>query len=705
MRGIVPGLYPTIWADRPSYQMRNTRRAFPWMWTKMCLRPRAPRFLCRAVRCRCWSRMPRISNTLVLNAGMLAELSGLFSAHVATRLAQLIKDIKRRSLRDSVQNDPAAHEQFTLEQAASCVNEVKQWLADLPSIFRMDVDSDPAAAQAPQPDGGSPAESNSVSPVLLAQRCELAVTAQRLIMKVYVPFLRPSYGHGNSTSYYQATVGIFTAAHAIIRCLGTLCSMWKHRPDLRARRPMPALFSFYSFSRALFDAAVACAHNVIKDPNSVWVRTACEDVHYALEVLRDPMLNTGRGPMRGGVEGGVHEAIKIVELLQRKAESVRSSSSDAASAGTKRKHDEIEADAEQLRNGFRFPFVSAPVVSANAPGPTRDSPTGTRPGPAPSGPPSDQQAHTASRVSPAEDQAKPPPSAASKHGSEPSKCKDKHAKKPPYPQMGIRVRPGKEPAPFTKLCIPPAAPAPPSAGSDPPPSVRQVSSVAASPAVDPPFSQQTTSLPPASHPLPVPPKLDGGSVDFLVPFGSGDEAQAHAQMHVDMAPSRRYCQTEMSQDVSNSQQVAKAVASFERPHSVPFNGSSPASYAPSSESYSNMSSPYTHSAQFSTTSSLEQQPSSFDMPPGTPGFYPYDASSQTHALALVGVNHDDMAFQVRDPAVNGTLFSYPADKHRSMYVLERPSMPPSPFTEAHAMGPGPAWRPSAVPEEGFWRYV
>ena len=616
------------------------------------------------------------------------------------RLAQLVKDIKRRSLRDSVQNDPAAHEQFTLEQAAACANEVRQWLADLPSTFRMDIDSD--TVQPLRPDGGTSAESTTVSPMLLAQRCELAVTAQRLVMKIYIPFLRPSYSHGNSTSYYQATVGTFTAAHAIIRSLRALCSMWKHRPDLRGRRPIPALFSFYSFSRALFDAAVACAHNVIKDPNSVWVHTAFEDVNYALEVLRDPMLNTGRGPMRGGVEGSVHEAIKIVELLQRKAESARSGGSDTVSTGMKRKHDEIEADVEQLRHGFRFPFVSAPVMSANDPAPTIDS----------SAPPRPNQ--TARRVSPAEEQAKHSPSARSKLGSESHKCKDKHAKKPPYPQTGIRVRPGKEPSPFGKLCISPA-PAPLSAGSDAPPSLCQVTSIAASPVVEQaPYVQQSIPSAPASqgistHHSALPQKLDGGSVDFLLPFGAGDEAaQVHASMTLDIPQSRRY--PEIGQEVSGSQPVGNtAPPGFERPHSVPFSGSSPASYAASSGSYSNISSPYTNGGtQFSTTPSLEQPSSSFEMSTPTQSFYPYDAPRPAHSLALVGVNHsgDDMPFRMQDQAVsqNGDLFQYPQDKsHQGMYVSERhASVPQSPFTEQSMQ----AWTPqaSAVSEEGgFWR--
>ncbi|KAG6369108.1 hypothetical protein JVT61DRAFT_1466 [Boletus reticuloceps] len=644
------------------------------------------------------------------------------------RLAQLVKDIKRRSLRDSIQNDPAAHEQFTLEQAASCANEIKQWFADLPSTFRIDIDSDPGATQAPRTGAGSssfanPGESTSVSPVLMAQRCELAVMVQRLIMKVYIPFLRPSYGHGNSTSYYQATVGTFTAAHSIIRSLKALCTMWKQRPDLRGRRPIPALFSFYSFSRALFDAAVACAHNVIKDPNSIWVHTAFEDVSYALEVLRDPMLNTGRGSVRGGVEGSVQEAIKIVELLRRKAENARSGSSDAASAGTKRKHDEIEADVEQMRRGFRLPFVSAPVMSAGVLTADTTVPplpaTGTpRLATTPSSLPPDHQARTISRTGPAEEQHKRPPSVASKQGPHPCKPKDKNAKKP-YPQTGIRVR--KEPSPFTKLCIPPATPTTPSTDSDPPPPARQVPSIAPSPGLEhPPYLQPPTSFPPASqtlgsHPS-VPPKLDGASVDFLVPFSARDDAtQAAGQMNPDVSQARRYCQTEMSQEVSSSQPVAKvstAVATFERPHGGPFASSSPASYAPSSGSYSNINSPYpSGGTQFSTTPSHEQQSPPFDMSATTQGYYSYDHQVQTHPMTLVGVNHggDDVSFQMRDQAVsqNGGLFQFQQDKpHQGIYPSERhPSVSQSQFREQHVQSIAQAWTPQAgaISEgSGFW---
>jgi hypothetical protein len=42
------------------------------------------------------------------------------------------------------------------------------------------------------------------------------------------------------------------------------------------------------------------------------------------------------------MEGGIDEAVRVVEILQRKAEAARSGGG-AAAAGMKRKHDEVEA--------------------------------------------------------------------------------------------------------------------------------------------------------------------------------------------------------------------------------------------------------------------------------------------------------------------------------------------------------------------------
>ncbi|KAF8843525.1 hypothetical protein BDN67DRAFT_166858 [Paxillus ammoniavirescens] len=688
------------------------------------------------------------------------------------RLAQLVKDIKKRSLRDCVRNDLAAHEQFTLEQAVSCANEIKQWLADLPSAFRLDIPSDLPNVQGSHsqssdavnssPPSANPSDLAAVSPILLAQRCELAITAHRLIMKVYVPFLRPSYGHGDSTSYYQATVGAFTAAHSIIHSLRVLCWMWKQRPDLKGRRPMPALFNFYSFGRALFDAAVACVHNVIKDPTSVWVHIAVEDVNYALEVMRDPMLNTGRGSMRGGIEGTVHEAVKIVELLQKKAEGVRAGNSDAAAAGIKRKYDDLEVGVQRLHKDFQFPFVGVPVASGGSsvhPPSSTVSSSAPCPRPLPSGPGPNHRVQNTSHANPAEEQSKhvplqPPvgPKRGSSISSDGSKCKDKHTKKPPYPQTGIRVRPGKEPSPFSMLRTSlSSAAVKPSANSEvamppaPLPPSRAPSVVSTPNLEHPPYHQsspfaqitQTTSSPSSvmnMHHSSTPLSSDG-TVDFTLPFGAADQVRAQTQMDIDLSQPGRYGVAGMDQNVTNSQQFSKVsppIPSYEQTHNAPYNSSSPASYAPSSGSYSNLSSPYTNNGpQFSNgpPPPHDQRSAPFDMSASMQNYYPYGpryqetANVQPHPVSLVTVdveppismNHggEDPQFQMRDSTVSreGSVFQYQHDKsHLGMYAMKPPerhaSMPQSPFPESHNQPMTQPWHQETAAlheNSGFWR--
>ncbi|KDQ56670.1 hypothetical protein JAAARDRAFT_87501, partial [Jaapia argillacea MUCL 33604] len=107
------------------------------------------------------------------------------------RLAQLVKNIKKTSFRDPLV-EPASPES-AIEQAAGFEADIKQWMNELPPCFRMDANLDSHHA-APSPfTGSSPAtsaSSPSESPYLVAQRCELAIVANRLILKVYIPFLR-----------------------------------------------------------------------------------------------------------------------------------------------------------------------------------------------------------------------------------------------------------------------------------------------------------------------------------------------------------------------------------------------------------------------------------------------------------------------------------------------------------------------------------
>lgn len=653
-------------------------------------------------------------------------------------LARLVKDIKKRSLKDFLQNDPEAQAHYSLEQAMACASAVKQWLAELPVAFRLDVDSDLSNSPSSQRDVGASSIYSSpsgdcptASPVLLAQRCELIVTAQRLIMKIYVPFLRPSNGHTTPTAHYQAAVGIFTAAHTIIRAIRVLCSMWKQRPDLKGRRPTPALFSFYSFGRTLFDAAVACAHNVIKDPTSVWARTAMEDVNYALEVMRDPVLNTGRGPMRGGIEGDVHEAIMIIVLLQKKAELARHGKLDVSS-GMKRKRDEPENESERLPDGFQIPFIGGTVSSTNLD----------------CAPPS-LTTHSGSCVvvttnstqekdiSPSEELPKrltppvPPSSKRSQTDSRDSKCKDKGTKKACYPRTGVRVRPVKDAPPFCRLRTPsssgtpernesalsssrtPVIPSsqntehPPCASGFMPPSQS-----APSPGVREAHHQTVTQV------LPGDPKLD-----FQVPFGTGD--QSGPSLGRVSQPSQ-YISSDNS-DSAPMQKISPSGSSYE-PTQSPSNSANPMPYAQPNTDYPD--SPFTTSGppnalsatQVSRTPSAHNQPTSFmgEIPGPPRTYYSFDSryEGNVNDPPLMGLSiHPSMTFHT-----NGENAQFPMEipchdlplhrqeksqpppgymtkppEHHHQHAQRQFSGPPQSQTVAHS------WQPDGIIQDGFWR--
>ena len=58
----------------------------------------------------------------------------------------------------------------------------------------------------------------------------------------------------------------------------------------------------------------------------MWVEAALQDLVGALEAMKDPMVSTSRGPLKGGVDGGLSKSARIIELLRDKAESAQGSS-------------------------------------------------------------------------------------------------------------------------------------------------------------------------------------------------------------------------------------------------------------------------------------------------------------------------------------------------------------------------------------------
>lgn len=647
-------------------------------------------------------------------------------------LARLVKDVKKRSFKDFLQNDPEAQVHYSLEQAMACANEVKQWLAELPAAFRLDVDSNLSSSQRdvgasslyPSP----PSDGSTASPVLLAQRCELTVTAQRLIMKIYVPFLRPSNSHASATAHYQAVIGVFTAAHTIIRAIRMLCSMWKQRPDLKGRRPTPALFSFYSFGRTLFDAAVVCAHNVIKDPTSVWAQTAMEDVNYALEVMRDPVLNTGRGPMRGGIEGDVHEAIRIVMLLQNKADLARRGKLDTSS-GMKRKRDEPENDSERLPDDFQLPFVGGTVSSTILD--CVPSNLTSHSSPCVVVPVNSMQEKDTSLQS--EELPKcltppvPPSSKRSQADSRDSKCKDKSTKKSCYPRTGVRVRPIKDAPPFCRLRTPSSSGTPERNESALPSSRTPVipsTPNAEHPPCVPGFMPQSQSAPSPGvrevHHQTVTQDLSSETkLDYQVPFGTGDQS-GPCLGRVSQPP--QYINSDAS-DPAPIQKISPGGSTYEHSQS-PTNNANPMPYPQPNTDYADppftASGSNTHSAtQMSRTPSAHNQPTSYmsEIPGPPPNYYSFESryEGNVNNPSLMGLSiHPSMTFHP-----NSENAQFPMEiphhdlphhrqekSHPSGYITK----PPEHHHHAQRQFSGPqsqavahSWQPDGIVSDGFWR--
>lgn len=250
----------------------------------------------------------------------------------------MVKSVKKQTLKDSTSDDS---NDLSIDQAATFEAEVSTWLADLPPRYRLDLNGD--LSQAPS--------RPSIPPTLLAQRCELLIIANRIILKLYLPFLKEGASVKPS---HQAVLGTINAAHSIIHASRLLHSVW--------RTSRPATFDFYDFGRTLFDAAIVCAHAIILQPSSILAAEALKGVNAALDVMRD--LDTAKADSASGNQRS--EALRIIEMMKRKAELARNGTSypeDPLLAGSKRKRPEAEDD--MLDPGFQLPFVGASVTSAN----------------------------------------------------------------------------------------------------------------------------------------------------------------------------------------------------------------------------------------------------------------------------------------------------------------------------------------------------
>ncbi|KAK0498745.1 hypothetical protein EDD18DRAFT_1153577 [Armillaria luteobubalina] len=322
---------------------------------------------------------------------------------------------------------------YTIDQAASMESEIRSWLNELTSCYHLDI----ADLDLSDPD-----------PVLAAQRCEVSITAHRLIMKVYMPFLKKHASVSETVpAPHQASFGSVNAAHSIVRACSFLHSVWK-KSSFNGIRPSSlssAMFDFYPFARCLLDAAVVCAHSAIKQPMAMLANAALEDIDCALEVFKDSRLISQFGGGSGfgaGQDVNEGEAIKLLEELKVKAIHVRGNGLGSPSS-LKRKHDLVEERDEEAGQDMEMFQEYADDDEE----PHREIFNDLL---APQAPP---------ELTPREPELPLPPFRSpnsNPSAMDPSKAvkdeKKKHAKRT-YPAVGIRIRPGtdgKGSSPFTR---------------------------------------------------------------------------------------------------------------------------------------------------------------------------------------------------------------------------------------------------------------
>lgn len=339
------------------------------------------------------------------------------------RLALLVKNLKRR--------DPEYGE-LSIEEAAELESKVAEFLADLPAQYQKDTTS---------PDGS----------LLFVQSSEIHIIANRLIITLYLPFLKAS----PLNPPHQASLATVNAAHKIIQTM----RIWSLENSIGTGREKDKWASFgiyYQYRRMLFDAAVVCASMTINCPDSAFGQFIKEDINVALEIVKQ-MEASGDGTTSsfvtaaaGTLDGNITGGAGVLELLRQKVEEA-----NVIPGGLKRKREEAKKDL--LSPGFHIPYVGAGVSSAGSGGLiTASSPSNSAPSaPSPivkrprSEPASAKVKTEATKIDPldsrkrvkehARKQDKAPEEQA---GVKEKKGKEKASK---HPAFGLRIRPGLTP--------------------------------------------------------------------------------------------------------------------------------------------------------------------------------------------------------------------------------------------------------------------
>jgi hypothetical protein len=275
---------------------------------------------------------------------VFALLTPILISHVYLSLAQLVKSVRRRYVRDD-------SSESSVERAEQFESEVKNWLSELPKVFRFDIGN----TDTPSP----PSSKASVSSNLQAQRCELAIVANQLILKVFLPYLKNCSVPSADSLPRRVVSSVIDAGHAILQAMRVLHSTW--------RQTRPAAFLFYSFGRTLFDTAVMMACAVIAHPSGASAGVAIADVAAAIDIMQDTRIGSGRIPKQDDRKE-MSEAVKIVTLLKTKAEAKHAGEDIVASSllaiGAKRKRDD-SPDPNSFADGFELPYVGVGVKASH----------------------------------------------------------------------------------------------------------------------------------------------------------------------------------------------------------------------------------------------------------------------------------------------------------------------------------------------------
>jgi hypothetical protein len=216
---------------------------------------------------------------------------------VTLRLAQLVKGMKKRSFRDPYRVATSSpldqNADLSIDAAIAFESEVATWISEIPPIFRLNMLEDDVNRLV-----------QNANPILVAQQCEIMTITSRLVIKIFVPFLRRAKnGNGQNglsgKAPHHAVHACVNAAHSIIHASKVAHTLFK-----RSSYSIRSESLFYSFGRQIFDAAVISAHSVITSPQSLFAKVAMEDLKVALEIMRDPCTSIPEtSPFRSGLEG------------------------------------------------------------------------------------------------------------------------------------------------------------------------------------------------------------------------------------------------------------------------------------------------------------------------------------------------------------------------------------------------------------------